>query len=132
MQRPFLNDFAGFPDTLWSDYYMQRPELLLRKVAHGHPVAQDYSFGDSWLRAAKKNLTYVVGPDSPVHQVTNDEASVLYAAGPPYWMTTRDAYRIAYHWSGFLPRLFQLFPFFMAEVSGCKNKQNWPVTSRRV
>ncbi len=63
-------------------------------------------------------MTYVVGPDSPVHQVTEDEAVHLYSAGPPYWMTLRDAYRIAYHWSDFLPRMFELKPVFMAEVRG--------------
>jgi hypothetical protein len=118
VQRPFLNDFSRFPDTTWNAYYQNHPELHMQKVTQGHPAAQDYSFGNAWLRAVSANLTYVVGPNSPVHHVTDDEAKYLYAAGPPYWMTTRDAYRISYHWSDFLPRIFQLKPVFMAEVSG--------------
>jgi hypothetical protein len=117
MQRPFVNDFTKFPNSLWNKYYQEHPEQLLKKVTQGHPAAQDYSFGSSWLRAAESNLTYVVGPDSPVHQVTQEEADSVYAAGPPYWMTARDAYRISYHWSDFLPRIFELKPVFMAEVS---------------
>lgn len=100
VQRPFLNDLSGFPDDLWTKYYQQRPELLLRRVEHGHPVAQDYSFGAQWLTSVQHNLTYVVGPDSPVHQVTMDEAHSVYSAGPPYWFTAKDGFQIAYHWSG--------------------------------
>jgi hypothetical protein len=102
---------------MWNKYYRDHPELLLKKVTQGNPAGQDYSFGSAWLAAATTNLTHVVGPDSPVHRVTHEEAESVYAAGPPYWMTARDAYRIAYHWSDFLPRIFELKPVFMAEVS---------------
>jgi hypothetical protein len=90
--------------------------VIVEKSDAGPPAAQDYSFGNAWLQAASANLTYVVGPDSPVHEVTGEEARSVYAAGPPYWMTARDAYRIAYHWSDFLPRIYELKPVFMAEV----------------
>jgi hypothetical protein len=116
VQRPFINDFSKFPTTIWNGYTQKHPEFVIGKVTQGHPAAQDYSFGRSWLNAVGNNLTYVVGPDSPVHYVTDEEADHLYAAGPPYWMTARDAYRIAYHWSDFLPRIFELKPVFMAEV----------------
>ena len=116
VQRPFINDFSNFPNNVWNNYVQKHPEFVVGKVKQGHPAAQDYSFGSQWLSAVGKNLTYVVGPDSPVHDVTHDEAQHLYAAGPPYWMTARDAYRIAYHWSDFLPRIFKVKPVFMAEV----------------
>jgi hypothetical protein len=116
VQRPFINDFSSYPNTVWNKYVQKHPEFMVGKVKQGHPAAQDYSFGSQWLSAVGNNLTYVVGPESPVHEVTQDEAQHLYAAGPPYWMTARDAYRIAYHWSDFLPRIFQLKPVFMAEV----------------
>lgn len=117
VQRPFLNDFTDFPDTLWIEYYKKHPEeKLVRQVSHGHPISQDYSFGATWLRAVQHNLTYVVGPDSPVHKIKTDEEAYLYSAGPPYWMTVRDAYRISYHWADFLPRMFEVKAFFMQEV----------------
>ncbi len=116
VQRPFLNDFTDFPDSLWIDFYKTHPQPLVRQVAHGHPISQDYSFGGSWLREVKHNLTYVVGPDSPVHNIKDEDEAYQYSAGPPYWMTVRDAYRISYHWSDFLPRMFELKPFFMQEV----------------
>jgi hypothetical protein len=100
VQRPFINDLSKFPDTLWTKYYNQHPEGLLRRVEHGHPVAQDYSFGTQWITSVQHNLTYVVGPDSPVHQVSMEDAKNLYSAGPPYWFTARDGFLIAQHWAG--------------------------------
>jgi hypothetical protein len=116
-QRPFINDFSEFPiDHLWSRHVQKNPESIHYKVTHGHPIAQDYSFGNSWLNAGAKNLSHVVGPDSPVHKVTMEEAQTLYPAGPPYVMTARDMYRVAYHWADFLPRLFDINPKFMSEM----------------
>ena len=59
---------------------------------------------------------HVVGPDSPVYQVADFDAKALYAAGPPYILTARDMYRVAFHWAKFLPPLFQLHSEFMAEM----------------
>jgi len=118
MQRPFINDFSKFPDTLWTNWHRKHTSPLATKVSPGQPIAQDYSFGSQWLTSVKHNLTYVVGPDSPVHQVTNEEAVNLYSAGPPYWFTARDGFLIAQHWAEFLPRLFEVKPVFMAEMYG--------------
>ena len=117
MQRPFVNDFSHFPNNIWKKYFENRPDTLYHKVTHGHPMAQDYSFGTAWLRAAKENLTHVVGPDSPVHGISSrQDASNFFAAGPPYILTARDMYRVVYHWSLFLPRMFDLFGGFMVEM----------------
>jgi hypothetical protein len=118
MQRPFVNDFSNFPNNIWQSHFNNQPDQLYHKVSHGHPMAQDYSFHDAWLRAGRDNLTHVVGPDSPVHNVSMLEARIFYPAGPPYILTARDMYRVVYHWTDFLPRLFKLFKGFMAEMYG--------------
>ena len=118
MQRPFVNDFSSFPNHIWQPQFRDNPDEIYHKITHGHPMAQDYSFGAAWLRAGQANWTHVVGPDSPVHDVSNKEARVFYAAGPPYMLTARDMYRVVYHWAKFLPRLFDLFTGFMVEMYG--------------
>ena len=118
LQRPFLNDFSQFPDDLWTRHVQNNPHERITKVSHGHPIAQDYNFGEVWLESAESNLTHVVGPESPVHKVTKQEANIFYPAGPPYILTIRDMYRVVVLWSEFLPRLFELNPQFMAEMYG--------------
>jgi hypothetical protein len=119
MQKPFVNDFSKMPLEQWNKYYREKgSDELVGKVTQGHPAAQDYSFGDQWLKHVKDNLNEIVGPDSLVHQVTNEEARLVYSAGPPYWMTARDTFRISYKWTEFLPGIFRHHPEFMSEMYG--------------
>jgi len=120
MQKPFVNNFSDTPLNQWNKYYRggKHNDLLKGKVIQGHPAAQDYSFGPKWIEPVREYLEEIVGTESPVHAVTSDEARYVYAAGPPYWMTVRDAYRISYKWSEFLPRIFKRHPVFMAEMYG--------------
>jgi hypothetical protein len=117
--RPFVNDFSSFPDDLWTkSVRSQSAGERITKVTQGHIIAQQYGFGASWLTAASKNLTHVVGPDSPVHNISRDEAGKFHAGGPPYVLTGRDMYRVTKQWTEFLPRLFDVSPQFMAEMYG--------------
>ncbi|OEU11294.1 hypothetical protein FRACYDRAFT_138722, partial [Fragilariopsis cylindrus CCMP1102] len=117
MQKPFVNDFSKVPIDHWNKYY--RNNMGIGKVQQGHPAAQDYSFGSKWLDPVHDHLDDIIGSTtSLVHDVTHDEAQYLYAAGPPYWMTARDAYRISVKWSEFLPKIFKYHPVFMAEMYG--------------
>lgn len=119
MQKPFVNDFSKMPLEQWNKYYREKgSDELIGKVTQGHPAAQDYSFGDMWLRHVKDNLDEIVGPDSPVHDVTNEEARLVFSAGPPYWMTARDTFRISKKWTEFLPGIFKHHPEFMSEMYG--------------
>jgi len=120
MQKPFVNDFSNMPLDQWNKYYrsLGHEDELIGKVTQGHPAAQDYSFGDQWLRHVKNELNDIVGPDSPVHEVTSEDAKLVFSAGPPYWMTARDAFRISYKWAEFLPGIFKHHPQFMAEMYG--------------
>lgn len=120
MQKPFVNDFSDMPLDQWNKYYreMGHSNELIGKVKQGHPAAQDYSFKAKWINPVRDHLNDIVGPDSPVHHVTNDEAQYVFSAGPPYWMTARDAFRISYKWAEFLPGIFKHHPQFMAEMYG--------------
>jgi len=116
LQRPFTSDFNNVPNSHWSKYYRQHPEQLVGKVAHGHPVAQDYSFGNLWISKVRRHLDKIVGPHSPVHNLTPAQEEFVFSAGPPYLMTARDAYRISHYWTQFLPKLYQYHSQFMAEM----------------
>lgn len=117
MQRPFLNDFSGSPNTIW--HKSIRDKNLYHKVAHGQPIAQTYSFNDAWLRAARKgNMEDIVGKGSPALTVSDYDAQVTFSAGPPYMLTARDFYNLAYHWAKFLPGINLHFEGMMAEMYG--------------
>lgn len=91
-------------------------KTMTDKVVPGIPVAQYYGFGSSWLTSLKGRLDYVVGSDSPALDVSLQDASDYYPAGPPYLAVASDMYNIAVHWVRFLPRVHDLFPQFMAEM----------------
>ena len=117
IQRPFQNYFPEYLSDLWkegNDVHLPK----LDKVSHGSPMAQSYGFGSQWLKNIQSNLTYVVGEDSPVDDVSMAEAATYYPAGPPYIVTARDMYQISYYWTKFLPKIFKLYPEFMSEMYG--------------
>jgi hypothetical protein len=118
LQKPLVNNFESstVDDEFWIQYYQLNPSLRISKVSHGHPMAQAYNFGGTWLKAAMHKLTYVVGSHSPVHNISIQDARRFYAAGPPYMLTARDMYQVTVHWTDFLPRLFEIHPEFMAEM----------------
>lgn len=118
MQRPFLNEFSGFPKTIWHKS-IQDSDKLYFKVQHGRPIAQTYSFGDKWLKAATKgNFADIVGADSPAIGVSQYDADVTFSAGPPYMLTARDMFILSYHWAKFLPGINDHFEGMMAEMYG--------------
>ena len=55
MQRPFLNDFSGVPNSFWHKHNLKNGDLYY-KVEHGKPIAQTYSFGDAWVRAVTGHM----------------------------------------------------------------------------
>ena len=117
LQWPFANDFSPFLPDMWSDYFRVHAEERVEKVSHGHPIAQDYNYRDDWLNVAKRNLSYVLGShESPVYKLSALDAKQFYSAGPPYMLTVRDMYRLVCHWTDFLPRMFDLHPYMMAEM----------------
>jgi hypothetical protein len=81
--RPITHKFSKFK-TEWVG------EVKSDKVDHGIPIAQQYAYGNKWLTSLQGNVSYVVGPDSPIHNLSLHDADVYYPAGPPYLATGRD------------------------------------------
>lgn len=80
-------------------------------VRHGHPLSQEFGYGDTWLKFAE-----VAGKDSPATKVAPPEARHSYAVGPPYIATALDMYAIAQKWVEFVPLVHSKFPELMAEM----------------
>jgi hypothetical protein len=116
--KPFVNDFSSVPDELWTKSVRSQSGERITKVSQGHIIAQQHGFGSAWLEAASKNLTHVVGRDSPVHSISMEEANNLHPGGPPYVLTGRDMFRVTDQWAMLLPRLFDVSPTFMVEMYG--------------
>lgn len=112
--RPLKHTFHGYPKEYWR--VGSRP--IESVVRHGFPIAQAYGYGNGWLRTLDENVTHVTGPNSPVLNVSMNDAALYYPAGPPYLATARDMYSIATHWVDFLPRIRDIFPQMMAEMHG--------------
>ena len=85
-------------------------------VTHGKPHAQRYAYGPNWLTAVQDHLEEIVGPDSPVLTMSENDANDFYPAGPPYVATGRDMYEIALHWVKFLPKYHKHFDKMMCEM----------------
>jgi peptidyl serine alpha-galactosyltransferase len=107
--RPIAHNFEDYT----SDWLTAK---ITKKVVAGIPFAQAYGFGSAWLRSMKGKLTTIVGELSPAANVTLVEAEKYYPAGPPYIATSADMYNITLHWVEFLPRVYKIFPHFMAEM----------------
>ncbi len=85
-------------------------------VKHGKPHAQRYGYAQHWLTAVQDHLEEIVGPDSPVLKMSEDDARDFYPAGPPYVATAKDMYQIAVHWVKFLPKYHKHFAGMMCEM----------------
>jgi hypothetical protein len=83
-------------------------------VEHGFPAGQLYGFGAQWK--TKVNVAHVAGPNSPIEDVTLQEARDHYPLGPPYMATAKDMYKIAEKWCEFLPKVHDNYPHLLAEM----------------
>jgi hypothetical protein len=108
--RPITGDFTNYRGG-WSN---GDPSHV--QVRHGRPFAQRYAYGAAWVTSLNGHLADVVGPGSPALNLSLEEAGRSYPAGPPYVATARDMYRIATYWVQFLPKIWNHFDGFMAEM----------------
>jgi hypothetical protein len=86
----------------------------ITRVEHGFPAGQLYGFGAQWK--TKVNVAHVAGPNSPIEDVTLQEARDHYPLGPPYMATAKDMYKIAEKWCEFLPKVHDNYPHLLAEM----------------
>jgi hypothetical protein len=110
--RPITQDFT--PTKYYKPKFTSRKQSEVTMVSHGHPFGQDYGFGSSW---AELNLTRITGSaTSPALKVSNQDAHMKYAVGPPYVATASDMYKIAQKWAEFVPRTYKEYPYLLAEM----------------
>jgi hypothetical protein len=110
--RPITQDFT--PTKYYKPKFTSRKQSEVTMVSHGHPFGQDYGFGSSW---AELNLTRITGSaTSPALKVSNQDAGMHYAVGPPYVATASDMYKIAQKWVEFVPRTYKEYPHLLAEM----------------
>lgn len=113
LTRPLVNEFSS-ADVMHAPKDEQ-PTVI--RVTHGHPIAQRYGYGSGWLKQCKKNLTHVVGDQSPLYNMTMKEAE-NYSFGPPYILTGRDMYKIVSMWTEKTGKVYDLFGGFLSEMYG--------------
>lgn len=109
--RPLTYDFTN-TSVVWHETRMKNTPAL--QVKHGKPFAAMYGYREQWQ--TKVNVTYVAGPDSPIHNISLNEAIDYFPAGPPYMATARDMYSIVEKWTEFLPRVFEVYPKLLGEM----------------
>jgi hypothetical protein len=80
------------------------------------PLAQQYGYRFSWKNdIGIVNMTRIVGANSAVHNLTNDQAA-QYAVGPPYLMTAQDLYEICILWTNIVAHVYNAFPDVLSEM----------------
>jgi len=110
--RPITADFTNDAETVITP--KRREHIVTRVVGPGKPAAQVYGFGSQW---AKLDLVKVTGdPNTPAAKVTHEEGSLYYPVGPPYMATVTDMYNIAVNWSKFVPKVYEQYPYLLAEM----------------
>mmetsp|Transcript_16735 Transcript_16735/g.39481 ORF Transcript_16735/g.39481 Transcript_16735/m.39481 type:complete len:544 (-) Transcript_16735:137-1768(-) len=112
LMRPITRDFTHDEQTIIGKKRQQH--LVTRIVGPGKPLAQAYGFGAQWARL---NLTEITStPDSPAMTMPQEDRFLYYPIGPPYLATVADMYRIAQHWTKFVPKVYEQYPHLLAEM----------------
>ena len=110
--RPLTNDFTNSKVQWKRTSANKEPKL---RVEHGSPFGELYGYAAQWK--TKVNVTHVTGePNSPIEEVTMNEARDYYPLGPPYMATARDMYSIVVKWTEFVPRVHDNYPHLLAEM----------------
>lgn len=107
--RPFTQDFTNSTEV-WI-----QPNLGKLKVERGQMFGQKYGFGAQWKTKVNMSKVFLNTP-TPVDDISVEDASAYYAAGPPYVGTGKDMYRIAKTWSDIVPAVHEEYPFLLAEM----------------
>jgi peptidyl serine alpha-galactosyltransferase len=96
-------------------------------VRDGYPMAQMYMFGSNFVDKIKKDLDGIVHAadskmqqnsafqhlvsrvknQSPLHNLTNNDADNYYVAGPPYIALGGDMYRIVAVWAAVVVKVYE-------------------------
>lgn len=115
--RPMTTQIKGMDNNIVNKAVLKELDLV-DKVAKGKPVAQMYGLGAPWTNDnhAKFNRGHVCGEGSPCLGTTMRFGELHYAVGPPYLLEKTDMHRLAYTWVDFVPRVYEKYPYLLAEM----------------
>jgi hypothetical protein len=113
--RPLTTRVRGEPNLLTSK---AGADFVFDKVVEGHPVGQTYGLGAPWTNDnhAKFNRHRICGEGSPCLQESTEFGEEHYSVGPPYVVHRRDMVKIVNSWTEFVPRVYEGYPFLLAEM----------------
>lgn len=114
--RPLTTKIAGQPANIFAKKVNKKE--IVDHVKKGHPAAQLYGLGAPWTNDNHKkfNRTYICGEGSPCLQPKEWFGSHHYSVGPPYLVHKHDMERIAHTWTKFVPRVYEHYPYLLAEM----------------
>lgn len=114
--RPITTQVRGL-NSILHDRRL-KPGDLQTVIERGHPVGQLYGLGAPWAddNHPKFNRTRICGEGSPCLLEEQKFAAQHYSVGPPYIVEKQDIWRIARSWTDFVPRVFEKYPYLLAEM----------------
>ena len=114
--RPLTANVKGADNNIFNKHLP--PSEIVQKAVKGHPVAQLYGLGAPWTndQHLKFNRTHVCGENSLCLGVGHDFGEQHYSVGPPYLVQRGDLVRIAQTWTTFVPRVYEKYPYLLAEM----------------
>jgi hypothetical protein len=114
--RPLTTKMRGQPNNLYGSYLTESD--IMEKVEKGKPAAQLYGLGAPWTNDnhAKFNRGRICGEGSPCLIPNQLFGERHYAVGPPYLVEKSDMQRLADRWTEFVPRVYEGYPFLLAEM----------------
>lgn len=114
--KPLINDFRTMPMEAWNEGCFERP--VRTRVSKGFPIAQEYAFESHWRYQLRDNMKELVGPESPIHSMSESDAKLYYPAGPPYILAASDLYDVVKLWTKLVPDVHKHYPSLLAEMFG--------------
>lgn len=114
--RPLTTAIRGVANNIFHKSLGQSE--IIDRVTQGHPVAQLYGLGAPWAndKHLKFNRTHVCGQGSTCLKHSVQYGEKHFSVGPPYLVQRRDLDRIARSWTDFVPRVYEKYPYLLAEM----------------
>ena len=116
--RPLTTKVRGEPNILY-DKRVTASELI-RRVAPGKAVAQEYGIGAPWTDDSRRdfNRTKVCPIGSSCLRTKYGYAAKHFAVGSPYILIKKDFIRLAESWALFSPIVLYIHPHHTSEMYG--------------
>ena len=114
--RPLTTAIRGVANNIFDKSLP--PSEIIDHVTKGRPVAQLYGLGAPWTNDhhLKFNRTRICGAGSRCLVPDMPFGDKHYSVGPPYVVHRHDLQRIANTWTTFVPRVYEGYPYLLAEM----------------